>query len=561
MPFQSRYNDITVPHDITVWEYAFENARYSPLMRSPGEQMAGFVNAQTGQRLSYRDVKTHASHLCTALVRNCGLRVGHTMTIFSPNSIWYPVAMFAVLKAGGRVNGASPSYSAQEMAHALRTAGTDFIVTIPEALPTVMEAAEAVKLPRNRILLLEGEAAGLTTIESLRRDGERYGTDAQHDFHRIQRGSNGDLCGFLAFSSGTTGLPKAVMLSHRNMISQCEQLRDVAGHHRKTFLASLPCFHISGLVRFLNWPIISNEEVIMLSKFTMEAFLQAIQKYRVTDLTLVPSIVVRLVRDSQVSKYDLSSVKVIACGAAPVGQEILTELQRQMPWTGFRQSWGMTESCCSLTTHPPEFYDYKYANNAGMLIASTIVKVQDLATGKELGPGETGELFAKGPQVAMGYLDNPEETAATFQSDGYLRTGDVGRVDEMGFVHIVDRLKEMIKVKGLQVAPAELEDTLLASPDVDDCAVLGISDETTERPKAYVVLKAGIEPNEAVGRRVMQFVKDRKIAYKWLEEVEFTDVIPKSPSGKILRRVLQDQHRGGRRGVVVVARPSAVPKL
>ncbi|KAM3414446.1 hypothetical protein BST61_g9611 [Cercospora zeina] len=549
MPFKSRYNDITVPYDITVWEYAFEDARYSSVMRSPGEQMAGFVNAQTGERLSYRDVKTHASHLCTALVRKCGLRPGHTVSIFSSNSIWYPVAMFAVLKAGGRVNGASPSYSAQEMAYALRTAGTDFIVTVPEVLSTVMEAADLVKLSRDRILLLEGAAAGLTTIDSLLQDGERYGAHSQHHFHRIQTGSNEDLCGFLAFSSGTTGLPKAVMLSHRNMISQCEQLRDVAGHHRKTFLASLPCFHIAGLVRFLNWPVISNEEVIMLSKFTMEAFLQAIQTYRVTDLTLVPSIVVSLIRDPQVSKYDLRSVKVIACGAAPVGQETLTELQRQMPWTGFRQSWGMTESCCSLTTHPPEFYDYKYANNAGMLMASTVVKVHDLTTGRELGPGETGELFAKGPQVAMGYLNNAEETAATFQSDGYLRTGDISKVDEMGFVHIVDRLKEMIKVKGQQVAPAELEDTLLACPDVDDCAIIGVSDDITERPKAYVVLRAGIKPSEMIGRRVMQFVKDRKVAYKWLREVEFTDEIPKSPSGKILRKVLRDQHRRGRRGM------------
>jgi 4-coumarate--CoA ligase len=280
----------------------------------------------------------------------------------------------------------------------------------------------------------------------------------------------------------------------------------------------------------------------MLPSFTMEAFLRAIVKYKITDLTLVPSIVIRLVRDPIVNDYDLSSVRTIACGAAPVGQETINELAKKMPWTGFRQSYGMTESCCCLTTHPPEFYNYKYANNGGMLLGSTVVKVVDIITGKELGPGETGELLARGPQIAMGYLDNAKETAETFgASDGFLHTGDIGNIDEMGFIHIVDRIKEMIKVKGQQVAPAELEDLLLSHPDVDDCAVLGIPDEySAERPKAYIVLKSHVEPSEAVGRALIEYVKERRVRYKWLKEVEYIDIIPKSPSSKKRREGKED---------------------
>lgn len=291
----------------------------------------------------------------------------------------------------------------------------------------------------------------------------------------------------------------------------------------------------------------------MLPAFTMESFLRAIVKYKITDLTLVPAIVLRLVRDPIVNDYDLSSVRTIACGAAPVGQETLNELQKKMPWTGFRQSYGMTESCYCLTTHPPEFYNYKYANNGGMLLGSTVIKVVDVITGKELGPGETGELLAKGPQIAMGYLDNPKETAETFgASDGWLHTGDIGNVDEMGFIHIVDRIKEMIKVKGQQVAPAELEDLLLGHPHVDDCAVLGIPDEySSERPKAYIVLKSHVQPSEHVGRALMAYVKENRVRYKWLKEVEYIDIIPKSPSSKILRRVLRDKEKRGERGFVI----------
>ncbi|KAJ5648700.1 hypothetical protein N7490_005072 [Penicillium lividum] len=552
MLFTSKHPDIEYPTDLTVWEWAFEDPKYSPLFNYPPNEIAGFVNAETRERLSFSAVKEHATHLCTALVRRYGLQVSDTVSLFSQNTIWYPVGLFAILRAGGRVNGASPAYTEGEMSHALKTANSKYIMTVPDSIAVSLLAAKEAGIPKEHIFLLEGESEGFTTMKQLLQIGKGYGEHGQSPIYRIPAGQTNDICGYLNFSSGTTGLPKAVMLSHRNVIAQCLQLKAVAGADRKRYLASLPLFHISGLVRFLHWPIASNDECVMLSKFSIEGFLDAIVRYQITDLTLVPSIIIRLVRDPLVGRYDMTCVKRIACGAAPLGSEVIQQLREKMPWTGFRQSYGMTESCCCLTTHPPEFYSYDYANNSGTLLGSTVVKIIDVSTGKELGSNEAGEILAKGPQIALGYLGNPKETAETFGTDGFLRTGDVGVIDDQGFIRIVDRTKEMIKVKGLQVAPAELENILLGHPSVGDCAVLGIPDPySAERPKAYVVLKPNIEASDLVGKSLIQYVKEKLVRYKWIKEVEFIAEIPKSPSSKILRRVLREKEKEGSRGYVV----------
>ncbi|KAH7142198.1 hypothetical protein EDB81DRAFT_843619 [Dactylonectria macrodidyma] len=523
MVFTSRYPDIYYPKDLTVWEWAFEDPRYSPLFRYPPDEVAGFTNSATGERLDFIQVKEYSTHVSTALVKRYGLQVTDTVALFSQNTIWYPVALFATLRAGGRVSGASPSYSVEEMTGALGTAKAKFIMTVPSSIKVASEAAKRAGIPSEHIFLLEGELQGYTSMKQLLDIGKRYGKESQTPFFRVPKGETNDICGFLNFSSGTTGLPKAVMISHKNAIAQCLQLRDVAGPKKKRFLAGLPLFHISGLIRFIHWPIAGNDECIMLPQFTIKDFLEAVVKYQITDLTLVPSIVIRLVRDPVVSSYDLACVQTVACGAAPLGQEVLQQLQAKMPWVGFRQSYGMTESCCCLSTHPPEFYDFKYGNNGGMLLGSTVVKVIDLDTGVELGPNETGEILAKGPQIAMGYLGNAKETADTFGTDGFLRTGDIGSIDEDGFIRIVDRIKEMIKVKGQQVAPAELEHLLLEHPGVNDCAVLGVPGEHgTERPKAYVMLRPNVEPTDALGRELMNYVKERRVRYKWVREIEMS---------------------------------------
>ena len=211
----------------------------------------------------------------------------------------------------------------------------------------------------------------------------------------------------------------------------------------------------------------------------------------------------------------------------------------------------MTESCSCITAHPPEKYGYEYAHKVGTICASTEVKIVD-EEGNELRVGQPGELLARGPQITMGYLGNEEATRNTFDTEGFLHTGDQAVIDAEGMVTITDRIKEMIKVKGIGVAPAEIEDLLLGHRWVEDCAVLGIGDDYSgERPKAFVVKKNGSPVEEELGRELLTYVKERKVKHKWVKEIEFTDEIPKSASGKILRRVLRDKARSGKKGAIV----------
>lgn len=288
----------------------------------------------------------------------------------------------------------------------------------------------------------------------------------------------------------------------------------------------------------------------MLPAFTMKDMLDTVVSYQLSELLLVPPILIRLVRDPLVDQYDLSHIRRFSSGAAPLSEEIIQLLQKKFPHTGFKQGYGMTESCSCITAHPPDRYDYKYAHAVGTIVASTEVKIID-PDGTELGINQPGELLARGPQIVMGYLNNPKATAETFDTDGWLHTGDQAVIDAEGLVTITDRIKEMIKVKGIAVAPAELEDLLLGHPKVEDVAVMGIRDDYAgERPKAYVVLAGGSKGSDEVGRQLLRYVRERKVRHKWITEVEFVEVVPKSASGKILRRVLRDGKGRDERKVV-----------
>ncbi|KAL5316585.1 hypothetical protein ACEPPN_015634 [Leptodophora sp. 'Broadleaf-Isolate-01'] len=514
--------------------------------------IGGYSNAITKERVPYTDVKTHTIHLSTALVKHYGLQKGDVVALFSPNTIWYPIAMLSVNRVGGIISGASPAYNVEEMTYALKTAKAKFLMTVPGSMEVAAKAAEAAGIGKERVFLLEGELKGYKTVKQLIELGKKEKEQVVE--YKLKEGEkNGDLCGFLSFSSGTTGLPKAVMISHQNVIAQCLQIQQITPESHNKILAVLPAFHITGLVHALHLPILLNAEVYMLSSFTMESMLSTVSTYKIKELLLVPPILIRLVRDPVVDKYDLSCVERFSSGAAPLSEEIIQLLKKKFPGTGFKQGYGMTESCSCITAHPPEKYDFKYAHRVGAICASTSIKIVD-DDGKELGVGEPGELLAKGPQITMGYLGNEKATRETFDKDGYLHTGDQAVFDDEGMITITDRIKEMIKVKGIGVAPAELEDLLLGHEDVEDVAVLGIADDYSgEKPKAYIVKKKGVKASEEeVGKQVLKYVREKKVRHKWLKEVEFIGEIPKSASGKILRRLLRDKERAGRdRGAVV----------
>lgn len=311
----------------------------------------------------------------------------------------------------------------------------------------------------------------------------------------------------------------------------------------------------------MHLPVIRNSSVYMLPSFTMESMLSTIVEYQITEILSVPPIIIRLLQDPTVAKYDLSHVQRFSSGAAPISGEILQKLQARFPWTGFKQGYGMTESCSCITAHPPEKQSYEYAQRGGAIVANTEVKVIHTDTGKEVGYEEEGEILARGPQIVMGYLNNEKATKETFDQDGWLHTGDVGFMDREGFVMITDRIKEMIKVKGIAVSPAEIEDLLLGHPAVEDVGVTSVPDEYAgEKPKAYIVLKAAArgrlgsqEGVLAAGRELIEYVKAKKVRHKWVSEVQFIEEVPKSASGKILRRVLRDQEKnaGGKDKLVV----------
>lgn len=327
------------------------------------------------------------------------------------------------------------------------------------------------------------------------------------------------------------------MLSHHNIIAQCHQLRQLQLVTPGTcykILAVMPLFHITGLVRFCTYPLLMNGDCFMLTKFDLPAMLTCITTHQIEELILVPPILIRLVKDPVARPYLPSLQRVVkrwSSGSAPISPEIISLLQHNFPSTGFRQGYGATESTACISAHPPSHYAYKYATSAGKLVANTAAKVLSLdgddddGPRRELGPGETGEICARGPQIAMGYLHNPKATAETFR-DGWLHTGDVGHIDADGLIFIEDRIKEMIKVKGQQVAPAELEDLLLGHESVEDVAVLGVEDSYAgERPKAVVVLREGVKGSEGLAGALLEFVRGRKVRYKWLVEVEFRESI------------------------------------
>ncbi|KAI9875642.1 MAG: hypothetical protein M1830_008154 [Pleopsidium flavum] len=552
MPFKSRQPDIDLPTDLTVWNWLFDSP-HSPLANNPASALRGYTNAITKERIDYGQVKEYTTYLSTALVKKYGLKENQTVALFSPNTIWYPVAMLGTLRAGGVVSGASPAYNIEEMTYALKTGDAKFLMTLPSSMKVAAAAAKNAGIPKERVFLLEGEMEGFTTMKQLLEMGKAFGQEGQIQSFQLPKGKkNKDVCGFLSFSSGTTGLPKAVMIAHQNVIAQCLQIQQISPPDLQKILAVLPLFHITGLVHGLHLPILLNAEVYMLPTFTMEAMLDTIVKYQLKELLLVPPILIRLVRDSIVDKYDLSNVRRFSSGAAPLSEEIIHLLNKKFPQTGFKQGYGMTESCSCITAHPPEKYDYKYAHTVGTIVASTEVKIVD-EDGKELGVNQAGEILARGPQCVMGYLNNPKATAETFDSEGWLHTGDQGVIDDEGCLTITDRIKEMIKVKGIGVAPAELEDLLLGHPRVEDVAVLGLKDEYSgEKPKAYVVPNGGKGKGDAaLGKELIKYVRERKVRHKWITEVEFVAEIPKSASGKILRRMLRDKSSGASKETIV----------
>ena len=340
----------------------------------------------------------------------------------------------------------------------------------------------------------------------------------------------------LPYSSGTTGLPKGVRLTHRNLVANVLQSEAVlAMRPDDVMLGVLPFFHAAGFCSSICLTLHAGATVVTLPRFDLEAALALVEEHRVTLLPTAPPIVLGLARHPAVDRFDLvARWSWSICGSAPLSAELETECARRLG-RPVLQVYGLTETSPIVSVSRRDGSGHT-PGAVGTLVASTEARLVDPATGADLPPGSTGELWVRGPQVMAGYLGAPDATAATIDDDGWLHTGDLGTVTADGEVFVVDRVKELIKVSGFQVAPAELEALLTTHPAVADAAVVGRPDERSgERPVAFVVLRGVAEPDE-----IVEWAAERSAGYKRLADVVVVDSVPRSPAGKILRRVLRD---------------------
>lgn len=446
---------------------------------------------------------------------------GATVGLMAPNVPEYAVVFHGVAVAGGTVTTINPTYGAEEVRFQLNDSGATLLVTLPDFLATATEAIEGTSVTEIAVI---GQAEGVSSLDDLMGEPiEQVPVDPKT--HVV----------VLPYSSGTTGLPKGVMLTHTNLVANLAQCRPVMQYgENEVALAVLPFFHIYGMQILMNGLLAEGVPVVTMPRFDMEQALGLIEQHKVTQFFAVPPIVLGLAKHPAVDQSDLSSLRKIFCGAAPLGGELAEEAANRIG-CAVVQGYGMTE--LSPVSHATAGGDSKPGSN-GITVPNTECRIVD-PEGADVAAGEEGELLVRGPQVMTGYLNNEEATAATIDADGWLHTGDVARIDEDGHMYIVDRVKELIKYKGFQVPPAELEALIVTHPAVADVAVIGIPEvEAGELPKAFVVVREGATLTED---ELKEFVAGHVASYKQIRLVEFTDEIPKSASGKILRRFLRDK--------------------
>ncbi|KAI1015480.1 hypothetical protein LB504_011080 [Fusarium proliferatum] len=529
----------------SIWQWIFEGDELllgqSTSADQTLSQTRGFHDSATGKFLSYHDWKHIATTVSTILYQEYDVRPGQKIAIIGQNSIWYPVAMLAASRLGAVVTLLPPSSMKDDLIYFLGTSKTALVFTDTGAADEVKAACKSIGLSPRNILRLDGSKGEENSLQNLCQRGESL-YPSSYTTSWEPRYTEKSPCAFLSWSSGTTGKPKAVQISHANVISQLRQISALTPpKRRRTVLGVLPFYHITGLVHLLHLPIVLEQQMVIMAKFDMKQMMETIVRFKCDELWLVPPLLIRLLNDKSAQGYDLSFVKQFNTGAAPLADQVIAQLARKFPTVAVRQAWGMTETTSCLTVTPPDLSTWSNASKVGKLVPGTEIRVVDPDTGEDVPTRSVGEIWAKGPQVTMGYLDRPEETAASYLEDGFFKTGDLGSIDNEGFITIHDRIKEMIKVRGHAVAPAELEDLLHGHPKVKDAAIIGIPDDYSgETPRAFVVLAGGVHGGPEVVKELQDFVAERKAKHKRLSGgIEFMDQIPKSPSGKILRRVLK----------------------
>jgi acyl-CoA synthetase (AMP-forming)/AMP-acid ligase II len=515
----SRADSPVVP-SVTLPEFVLGQARQR------GDKRA-LVDAITGRALTYRELAADVRRIGAGLAAH-GVRAGDVVALCAPNSIEFVVAWYAASMIGATLTTVNPAFQAEEITQLLRQASARWLVTSVELFEEKMHLCAAAAGVRQTFVL---DAADRPPTDAIPFASLYSDIDAEVPAVRVVPAD----VAFLPWSSGTSGLPKNVVLTHRSLVASLCQTRPV---HRvgedDIVIAALPLFHIFGFQVTLNLALLQGATVVILPRFELDAFLAAVQDHAVTRAEVVPPIVLALATSDRVDDFDLSSLRVVKVGAAPLDTDLARACAARIGCR-VKQGYGMTE--LGGASHIAPDHGPDKPESIGPALPGVECRVIDDATGAEVGPGEPGELLIRCAALMDGYLGNPAATGATIDADGWLHTGDVVTADQDGWFRVTGRIKELIKYKGFQVAPAELEGVLLTHPAIGDAAVVRSPDETAgEVPKAFIVLRGSASADELVG-----WLAERVAPYKRVRRVEFVDQIPRSASGKILRRLLAEQ--------------------
>jgi acyl-CoA synthetase (AMP-forming)/AMP-acid ligase II len=478
-----------------------------------------WIDGPTGRAVPFGAIGPMARRFAAGLAER-GFGRGDVLAILAPNMPEWPVAMLGAQLAGGAVTPVNPLWSTEEIAHQVRAAGARALFTVGPFLQTARAAAGTAE-----VIVLGDAPAGTVAFGALLAGGAPV--------PRVHLDPATDVA-MLPYSSGTSGLPKGVRLTHRNLVANvCQAWPLLRPRIEDVLVGVLPFFHAAGFCATICLTLRAGATVVTQPRFDLEACLGLVETHRATILPAAPPIVLDLARHPAVDRYDLSSLELVISGSAPLSAELETECAARLG-RPVLQVYGLTETGPIVSLSRRDGAG-RTPGGVGTLVPGTEVRLVDPAAGADLAPGETGELWVRGPQVMAGYLADPEATAAAIDGDGWLHTGDLGTVTAQGEVFVVDRVKELIKVSGFPVPPAELEALLGTHPAIADVAVVGRPDERRgERPVAFVVARGELSPDAVIG-----WAAERTAGYKRIAEVVVVEAIPRSPAGKILRRVLR----------------------
>ncbi|KAJ5623714.1 hypothetical protein N7510_000023 [Penicillium lagena] len=563
MPINSAFSEVNIP-DLDLWSFVLESTKTfadSQGMNTGVPVMNAYLHSEViyksadnpGREYTFADVKAAAITFGEGLYHHFDWHKGDILAIYCPNDVDFGSVIFGTFYAGGIVSPANPGYTPDELAFQLRNAGAKALVTAESHLRNAVVAAKSAGIPNERILIL-----GQQHSQQFRHWSDIKKPSEHLEYGRWSLIPDEDLA-FLVYSSGTTGLPKGVMLSHRNVVSDLCLITGAVGYHYESgkdkMLGILPFFHVYGLVGLVTQCLYRGIEMLVVRDYEFEGFLQLVQNHKITFVYVAPPVIVRLANDPLAEKFDLRSLRMVTSGAAPLTTELIEKVYHRLG-IAINQAYGLSETSPMTHTQPWDEWQTSIGSVGKMFPNMSGIFMSDSG---EVKRGEIGELWLAGPNVFKGYWKNEEATvAAIVEQDGrrYLRTGDVGFEDENCNFFITDRVKDLIKYKGFQVAPTELEGKLACHPLVQDAAVVGIYDNSanTEVPRAYIVhaTRGGQGCNKETGvPHDHQSLRDAKEIKDWFMTkvashkllrggVRFVDQIPKSAAGKILKSEIKN---------------------